>query len=160
MSSSHRIVVSGPGLRFSAAHMATMGGRLEPLHGHTYRVTVEIEAPLTGDSWVWDFGDVRVAVKEVIAPLDHRFLLQVESDALTLEHRSGSWLISHGSSSYEIPETDVIALPIDNSTAERLAEWIASELRVSLASRGLIEAVIRVGVSEGPDQAGWYTVST
>ena len=160
MKGGHSIVVSGPDLSFSAAHMATMSGELEPLHGHSYEVTVDLRGPLGSDSMVWDFSVVRAVVKEIIAPLDHRLILQAEGSALALAHRDGRWTIEYGSRRYEVPETDVVALPVDNSTAERLAEWIAGELESALSARGAAGTEIRVGVSEGPTQAGWYTVPT
>ena len=58
---------------------------------------------------------------------------------------------------YRLPKRDVAALPIDNTTAERLAEYIAGQLKPALAADappGLVR--LRVGVEEMPGQAGWY----
>jgi 6-pyruvoyltetrahydropterin/6-carboxytetrahydropterin synthase len=63
-----------------------------------------------------------------------------------------------------LPKADVVALPIDNSTAERLAEWFAGrlgeELGASLSGRQAAGATnvtaITVGVEEAPGQAAWY----
>jgi 6-pyruvoyltetrahydropterin/6-carboxytetrahydropterin synthase len=55
-----------------------------------------------------------------------------------------------------MPAADVAALPIDNSTAERLAEWFAGRIAADLAARGAMNVTsIRVGVEEAPGQAGW-----
>ncbi|MDZ7727277.1 MAG: 6-carboxytetrahydropterin synthase [Dehalococcoidia bacterium] len=60
---------------------------------------------------------------------------------------------------YTFPKSDVAALPIENTTAERLAEWIAVRLADELATReGARFRRMTVGVEEMPGQAGWYTL--
>ncbi len=139
--------------------MATFHDDCEPLHGHNYDVFVDVEGDLTEDSWVWDFGDLKRSVKSIIDELDHKFLLQRESRVLDITEQEGAWEIRYRDRYYVFPRDDVVALPIDNSTAERLAEWVAGRLRAELRQRGA--ATIRkltVGIEEMPGQAGWYTV--
>lgn len=154
-----RVTVERNRLRFAAAHFATFLGECEPLHGHNYDVSVDVEGDLTEDSWVWDFGDLKRLTKAIADELDHKFLLQRESRVLTIVEGADDWEISFEESRYVFPKTDVVALPIDNSTAERLAEWFAERLRAALAERGA-GAIRRltVGIEEMPGQAGWYTV--
>ena len=59
---------------------------------------------------------------------------------------------------YRLPKRDVAALPIDNSTAERLAEYVARELQRKLAAEAPQLASLTVGVEEMPGQAAWYTL--
>ena len=55
------------------------------------------------------------------------------------------------------PKADVIALPIDNSTAEQLARWFAERIRAQLEERGATNITsLAVGIEEMPGQAGWY----
>jgi 6-pyruvoyltetrahydropterin/6-carboxytetrahydropterin synthase len=145
-------------LRFAAAHMATFGGDCEPLHGHNYDVTVEVEGTLTDESWVIDFGAIKGIARELCERLDHRFLLQRNSRSLSSEERDGYWLLRFGETrQYQFPVRDVLALPIDNSTAERLAEWLHTEIATALTLAGTTNIVrLRVGVEEMPGQAGWY----
>ncbi len=139
--------------------MATFLGDCEPLHGHNYDVIVELEGDLTGDSWVWDFGDLKRATKAIVDELDHKFLLQLESRVLTINEMPDAWEITFGDRRYVLPRTDVAALPIDNSTAERLAEWVAGRLLPYLqAQPGANLQKLTVGIEEMPGQAGWYTV--
>ena len=72
-----KVRVEGSGLRFSAAHFTTFEGQCEPLHGHNYAVTVEVEGALTEDSWVVDFSRLRKMARRLCDELDHRSLHRV-----------------------------------------------------------------------------------
>lgn len=158
MSITRHITVERNRLRFAAAHMATFAGTCEPLHGHNYDVIVNIEGELTEDSWVWDFGDVKRVTKSILDKLDHRFLLQRDSTILRIDEQESGWVIGFAEREYRFPHSDVVALPIENTTAERLAEWIAGRLVEELGGRdGAHFATLSVGVDEMPGQAGWYT---
>ena len=155
---SRRVTVERNRLRFAAAHFATFLGECEPLHGHNYDIIIEVEGELTEDSWVWDFGDLKRTAKGIADELDHKFLLQTESRVLTIVEHEREWEISYGERRYVFPKSDVAALPIDNSTAERLAEWFAGRLGASLQERGATSiSRLTVGIEEMPGQAGWYT---
>ena len=53
----------------------------------------------------------------------------------------------------------MIALPIDNSTVERMAEWLGGRLQAFLREAGAVNIrKLSVGIEEMPGQAGWYTV--
>jgi 6-pyruvoyltetrahydropterin/6-carboxytetrahydropterin synthase len=159
MSITRRVRVERNRLRFAAAHMATFGGGCEPLHGHNYDVIVEVEGELTAEAWVWDFGDLKTRAKAIADMLDHRFLLQRDSRTLAITERDGGWEIRFENRHYRFPAADVVVLPIDNTTAERLAEWFANRLLDGFppaASKTIRK--LTVGVEEMSGQTGWYTV--
>jgi 6-pyruvoyl-tetrahydropterin synthase len=154
-----RIDVSGAGLRFAAAHFATFGGGCEPLHGHNYALVVQLEGDLSDDSWLLDFGEVRHLAAALCKELDHSFLLPLESRHLGVERREGHYEIVFGTRRYVIPEADVCPLPIDNSTAERLSEWLAGRLAGELLSRGAANlSSLTVTVEEAPGQSASFTL--
>ncbi|MDO8615797.1 MAG: 6-carboxytetrahydropterin synthase [Dehalococcoidia bacterium] len=156
----HRITLERNTLRFAAAHFTTSGGECEPLHGHNYDVMVTIEGELTADAWVVDFTEAKRLIAGVCKELDHRFLLALDSPSLAIARRDGAYEVAFGERRYVIPESDVAPLPIDNSTAERLAEWLAGRIARELAARGASNLTrITVGVEEAPGQAGWYTLA-
>ena len=158
MTVTRRVTVERNRLRFAAAHFATFLGECEPLHGHNYDVMVDVEGELTEDSWVWDFGDLKRLTKGIADELDHKFVLQLESRMLTIVEGEDDWEISYEDQRYVFPKSDVAALPIDNSTAERLAEWFAGRLRAELAEHGASNIKrLTVGIEEMPGQTGWYT---
>ena len=146
-------------LRFAAAHMATFAGDCEPLHGHNYQLIVELEGGLTEDSWVWDFGALKRAARELAEALDHKFLLQRASRVLRIEESEGCVIVAFGEREYRFPASDVASLPIDNTTAERLAEYIGGKLLETLRGEGADHLTrLRIGVEEMPGQAGWCTL--
>ena len=158
MAESHKIRIEHEGLLFAAAHFATYRGELEPLHGHNYRVIVEIEAPLSDDSWVADFGDVKHIVQRICDRLHHRFLLQT-SPLVSVAPGEREVEVSFGERRYVFPAADVERLPIDNTTAERLAEWFTQEIVTKLPEMGISNVMsITVGVEEMPGQSGWFTL--
>ena len=140
--------------RFVAGHMATFSGNCERLHGHNYEVAAEVEGDLTNDSWVVDFVALKRMLRTIIDEIDHRFMLQAESRVLEIRQTADSWQIkTPAGACYVLPRVDVIPLPIDNTTAERLAEWFSSRVWQSLIHRkaGNVRC-LTIEVSEGPDQ--------
>ncbi len=59
--------------KFEAAHSVVVEGRLEELHGHTFRLEVAVEGPIKG-GYVMDFIQLRKIVGGIIGKLDHRNL--------------------------------------------------------------------------------------
>ena len=156
----HRVTVERNTLRFAAAHFTTYEGQCEPLHGHNYDVLVEVEGELTEDSWVVDFSALKSMTRDLCRELDHKFLLQRESKVLRIDEGKSNWKVRFQERGWVFPKSDVVALPIDNTTSERLAEWFAARLRAALAARGVTNiTALTVGIEEMPGQAGWYQAS-
>jgi 6-pyruvoyl-tetrahydropterin synthase len=151
------VTVEGVRLRFAASHMATLGDDLEPLHGHNYIVRCRVEGALTADRWVVDFSVLKRLVRQACEALDHRFLLQRDSFLLESVEADDAWEITFGERRYRFPVSDVVALPIENTTAELLAEWIAERVATALLAGGhtTIER-LAVDVEEMPGQSGGY----
>lgn len=152
-----KVKVEGGYLRFSSAHFITFGGKCERLHGHNYGVLVELEGKLNQDKLVFDFTILKRLTREICHRLNHRFLLPMYNPHLELLEQAESWEIHFGTKRYVFPREDVVALPIDNSTAERLAEYICQELRRELAAYPTANLhTIMVGVEEAPTQMAYY----
>jgi len=152
-----RVGVSG--VPFVAGHMATFGGTAEPLHGHNYEVSASAEGTLTEDAWVVDFIALKDVLSELTGQLDHRFMLQTRSSILQVTSDADAWQIRTPSgASYVFPRSDVIALPVDNSTAERLSEWFCEAVWRSLTDGGATNLrSLTITVNEGPVQTASYT---
>ena len=58
---------------FSAAHrLAGSGGKCESLHGHNFRVTLEVTGEqLDETGMLMDFGELKKVLRNVLAELDH-----------------------------------------------------------------------------------------
>ncbi len=159
MTITRKVTVERNRLRFAAAHMATFRGECEPLHGHNYDIILELEGDLTPDAWIWDFGELKRIVRGLVDQLDHKFLLQRASAVLAIEERERHWYVAFGERSYLFPKEDVAVLPIENTTAERIAEWLAERIVAAIRGAGAANIVkLTVGVEEMPGQAGWYTL--
>lgn len=157
MSEQRNVTVEGARLRFAAAHMATLGDDLEPLHGHNYAVRCRVDGELTDDRWVIDFSLLKRYVRETCERLDHRFLLPLDSPLLDISEGEGGWTVEFGDRSYRFPASDVVPLPIENTTAELLAQWIADRVVEALADgKHSNIARITVDVEEMPGQSGGY----
>lgn len=152
-----KVKVEGGYLRFSAAHFITFGGKCERLHGHNYGVLVEVEGTLNEDNLVFDFTILKKLTREICQRLNHRFLLPLRNPHLQLAETADAWEIRFQDKRYVFPRGDVIELPIENSTAERLAEYICQELCVLLGEYDTAHLyTIMVGVEEAPTQMAYY----
>ena len=152
-----KIKIEGGYLNFSSAHFITYGGKCERLHGHNYGVLVEIEGDLGDDKLVFDFTVLKRLTKEICQHLNHRFLLPLDNPHLKLIPSPEEWEIHFKGRRYIFPRADVVELPIDNATAERLAEYICNSLYKMLAEYDTSRLhTIMVGVEEAPTQMAYY----
>jgi len=158
MSVERHVTVERVRLKFAASHMATLGEELEPLHGHNYRVRCRVDGDLTDDRWVIDFSALKQYTREVCDELDHHFLLQRNSPLLEIDEREKTWAIRFQDRGYVLPKSDVVALPIENTTAEVLAEYIAERVIARLQEHRHANITrICVDVEEMPGQSGGYS---
>jgi 6-pyruvoyl tetrahydropterin synthase/QueD family protein len=153
-----KVVVEKGNLHFDAAHFITFGGKCEHLHGHNYTFSITVEGPLTPDSYVFDFVVLKEIGRRVSDPLDHRFLLPLNNPHLKLALNNDHWEINFEGRHYMFPARDVTTLPVDNITAERLAEYIWNEVACELRERGSDAlTILTVGVDEAPGQGAYFS---
>jgi 6-pyruvoyltetrahydropterin/6-carboxytetrahydropterin synthase len=133
-------------------------GTREPLHGHNYRVQVKGEAPQLEGDMVFDFLDIKPIVREVCDSLDHKLLIPKENKFLRIHHRNKNIVIeTPDESEFSIPSSDVLLLPILNTSAERLAVYICDEIRQKVKIKfGFSFNSLEVEVEETPGQSAVY----
>jgi 6-pyruvoyltetrahydropterin/6-carboxytetrahydropterin synthase len=167
-----KILIERGNLEFSAAHFITFEGECEPLHGHNYGVRVEATGPLTADSYVFDFVTLKDIVRTLCKQWDHHFLLPLDNPYLRITEQDDAWelefvgpkaadfLAVSGRIRYVLPKWSVVPLPIDNATAERLAEQLAHRIFEQLRARDIGQHLERltVGVEETAMQTAFYTL--
>jgi 6-pyruvoyltetrahydropterin/6-carboxytetrahydropterin synthase len=154
---SFKVFVAKDYLKFSAAHFMAYPGFREALHGHNYRVSVEVAGELGSQGYVVDFGIVKEIARQVCEHLDEKVLVPVRSDCLTITESAGGVAIESESGSFRMPRSDCVLLPIAHSSAEELARYLAGELASALRARGIDQIhAIEVGVEETPGQAAFY----
>ncbi|MFT7668149.1 MAG: 6-pyruvoyltetrahydropterin/6-carboxytetrahydropterin synthase [Planctomycetota bacterium] len=146
--------------KFSAAHFLIFpDGSAERLHGHNYRVFLEVGADLSEFGLVIDFQRIKPVVRKLLAGLNEHLLLPGEHRELTVEEIEGNAVeVLYRERRYVIPREDVIVLPINNTSTENLARWIGQQLLGILGTE--FEDVplreLRVAVEEISGQRGVY----
>ncbi len=105
---------------FSAAHrLLSTGGKCAELHGHNWKVEVQVRAEdLDGSGMAIDFHDLSAITREIVEELDHRYL------------------------------NDLPAFQSQNPTAENLARYIYEGLAGRLDKERVEVDLVRVWESE------------
>ncbi len=157
---SWKVLIEHGNLGFSAAHFITFDAQTaEPLHGHNYGVRVEVTGDLNPEGYVLDFLTLKTITREICKELDHRFLLPRQSKHLEMSERPEEWELCFGKQRYVLPRASVLPLPVDNATAERLAEYLAGRIIERLRGEGASNlATITVGVEETEMQVAFCTI--
>jgi 6-pyruvoyltetrahydropterin/6-carboxytetrahydropterin synthase len=124
------------------------------LHGHNYRASVEVEGALQEDYYVFDFIALKQRTKEITDELDHHMLLATRNPVITVEENSTSVRVRYAEREWVFPRGDCVLLPIENTTAELLASYIAARLvEVLRVEEKFVPEVLRVEVEEAPGQS-------
>ncbi|MFY7993631.1 MAG: 6-pyruvoyl trahydropterin synthase family protein [Bacteriovoracaceae bacterium] len=145
---------------FASSHfMMFEDGSREPLHGHNYRVLVKGETPELNDDMVFDFLNIKPIVRQVCDSLDHKLIIPTLNKHLLIKTEGKNTVIitKKDESLFSIPTSDVLLLPILNSSAERFAMYICEEIRRLVFEKyGFYFATLEVEVEETPGQAAVY----
>lgn len=144
---------------FASSHFLIFeDGTREPLHGHNYRVMIKGEAGNLKGDMVFDFLDIKPIVREVCDSLDHKLLLPKENPQIEIYHKSSNIEVKTPCGSlFSFPENDILLLPIQNTSAERLAIYLCSEIRRITYERYQFRfQTLEVEVEETPGQSAIY----
>lgn len=123
---SWKVRVTKDHLVFSAAHFITFNGNIcERLHGHNWRVAAEVEGPLDENYYVFDFIALRNGLQKIVDELDHRVLLPTKHRSINVNTSNQEVEATFEERRWIFPEEDCILLPVENTTAELIARWMA-----------------------------------
>ena len=140
--------------KFSSAHLTVFpDGSKEALHGHNFQVELAL-GPRSGK---WDdmvsFATYKDIVKELIRALDEKVLIAEDCPLFKRESApSGSVQFTICGKRYLLPSDEVVFLPVDNISSERLAEYLLKLFSGALGTSGLSKLesiVLRVDQSDG-----------
>jgi len=106
-------------------------GGCQNVHGHSYRLIVELEGEVADGGMVTDYGDISVCVKPILAELDHSYMIDPS------DHEMRKTLTDLGLKMTEVPFV---------STAENIVLWLGERLKPSLL-RGTVQSM-RLTVKE------------
>jgi 6-pyruvoyltetrahydropterin/6-carboxytetrahydropterin synthase len=155
-SSMFRVLLQKEQLVFSAAHFITFAGDIcECLHGHNYAVKAEVAGPVDENHYVVDFIAFRDTLAEIVKRLDHHVLLATEHPLIKVAAGEKEVVTTFREKRWIFPAEDCMLLPIGNTTAEKIAWWIAHELRQILKPKvGDALDWLEVSVDENHGQWG------
>jgi len=116
------------------------------------------EAPALKADMVFDFLDIKPIVRDVCNSLDHRLLLPKNNTHLKAYDEDPYWkLVMPDEKMMIIPKEDIIFLPIENTSAERLAIYLCAEIkRIVFEQYKFKFSVFEVEVEETPGQSAVY----
>ena len=158
MSRRFGIEVAKDYFNFASAHFLIFAnGKREPLHGHNYQVSVAIEGELDRAGVVLNFITFKPLVKQICDSLDHRTLIQTESPIVAVRQKAKEVEILYKKQRLILPRSDVILLPLVNTSTELLAEYVADQIKRKV--RQQFSATIKsmeVAVEEARGQRGIF----
>jgi 6-pyruvoyltetrahydropterin/6-carboxytetrahydropterin synthase len=142
-------------LVFCSGHFITYDGEhCERIHGHNYRVAVEVEDDLDQNHYVVDFIALKDLTRSITDELDHRMLLPSRSRQILLHEDGPNVRVTYRERFWSFPRDECVLVPIANTTAELLADYIAGRLRQAMTDRGWkLPRILRVEVEESFGQS-------
>ncbi|MEP7008929.1 MAG: 6-carboxytetrahydropterin synthase [Acidobacteriota bacterium] len=155
----YRIALEKEDFKFSAAHFTLFPDRdAELLHGHNYRVRVELAGSHLDDlGLLVDLDAAKRKIRALCAALDSRMLLPESGSQLQVETQEGGVEVRWRDRRYVFPVEDVLILPMVNISIELLAEYLWRALAEEFRSGGVGAAIgaveeLEVGVEETAGQ--------
>jgi 6-pyruvoyltetrahydropterin/6-carboxytetrahydropterin synthase len=141
---------------FAAAHFTLFpDAAAERLHGHNYRVRVELTGPeQDAFGFLVPVAPVKARIRAICAALDERILIPEKCRLLELRQEPDAVQVSLGGRAYRFPKSEVTLLPLPNVTIEALAKHVWGELAPALASSPVRR--LRVEVEETAGQSAAY----
>jgi len=155
-----RVQVSKDYLVFASAHFITFRGhQCETLHGHNYRVGVAVEGSVDAEAFfVLDFSVLKQVARRFVDEIDHKVLLPTQNPKLAFHEDGDRLRVDYfGQPAYVFPRRDCALLPIQNSTAEMLAQYLGGRVRDELNGSGYSHlTLLELEVEENYGQSATY----
>ena len=130
----YELKISHHTLTFSSAHILIDHDKCGHLHGHNYRVSLQLAGPLNEKSMVIDFIKVKQLIREECSLLDHKILVPLKSPFVEINIDNKSVKLNSKTKQYIFPRMDCILLDIPAVTSELLAYYFWHRLRPKLAA--------------------------
>ena len=142
-------------MEFSAAHFTIFSAtERERLHGHNFRVEVDIEAHMLGNGMCFGYGIYKDRVVALCRELNEWTILPTRSEHLRIEEDGAHVFALFDGTRIPFLRADVLLLPIENATLEEFAAWFLGRLggdREALRAHRI--DAIEVRVFSGPGQS-------
>jgi 6-pyruvoyltetrahydropterin/6-carboxytetrahydropterin synthase len=158
MAERYKVRVTKDHLVFCSGHFISYeGDKCERLHGHNYRAAVEIDGELDENFYVFDFIALKHRLKAITDELDHRMMLPLRNSLIMVDEGPRNLRVRYKDREWSFPRDDCVLLPIENTTTELLARYIAQRLLADLRrDYNFVPQVLRVEVEENVGQSATY----
>jgi len=142
-------------LDFSCAHFLTGHETCGSLHGHNYRVKIDVLGDIGPDYMVIDYAKLRETIRKVSKEIDHMILIPGNSPKIDIKNEGENILIykKNGAKLYNFPKDDVVILPIEATTTELLAKYFYEKLSKIMKNVGL-----RITIQESEGYLATYPI--
>jgi 6-pyruvoyltetrahydropterin/6-carboxytetrahydropterin synthase len=150
------IEVSKEYLKFSAAHFTIFSAtERERLHGHNFRVSAKITAPVGPNGMCFSYRILKDKLEALCAGLDEYLLLSAESPHMRISDAGASYRVEFAGEEMFFLKADTLLLPVRNATVEEYSRYLLERM---LGDRELVHdndiREVTVRVSSGPGQWG------
>ena len=148
-----KLRISGDKLTIAAAHMLVRHDKCARIHGHNYKIELEVEGELNENDMVIDFGLFKSNVITMLKKFDHKILVPIESSDLHIETKEKQVIVNTCEGKrYRFPKEDVVFVPIKATTVELLSQHIHS-----LIEEQYPQFTITITMSETPTSTVIYS---
>jgi 6-pyruvoyltetrahydropterin/6-carboxytetrahydropterin synthase len=147
---------------FASSHFLIFdGGEREPLHGHNYRLSIKGSGPELSSGMLFDFTKLTPIMDRICHELDHLVLLPANNSYMTINDAETNHRLELPKGEFfSIPKRDAVILPISNTSAELLAEYIAQRICRELDSKfGFQFGRMEVEVEESSGNSAFFVLN-
>ncbi len=143
-------------LHFSAAHFTIFSAtNRERLHGHNWRIAVEITGEIDDNGLLFDYAIYKKILKDLCQQFDEYTLIAEQSPYLIIDADEDYYYIKHNNITQPLLKSDTILLPVKNVTIESLSYYFLSLMVADKARLDELNITsFEMRVSSGPNQWG------
>lgn len=147
--------------KFSSGHFLIFDDQTaEKLHGHNYRVQVDIGVPEHLDifqkGYFVDFTVLKKFIKDRLDLWDEHVLLPKLHKDMKITPKGANYEIRFRERFYSLPQNEVVLLPVNNTSVEQLSRILAEDFYAEFKKYNVSK--VRVRVEETPGQSANCTV--
>lgn len=139
--------------KFSSGHFLIFDEtRAERLHGHNYSVQVKVEGAKSSQNkgYLIDFSILKKIITEQLDQWDEHVLIPEKHPDMEISRTAKNLEIHFRDRFYSLPVSEVILLPVMNTSVEELSRLLAEKFLEKMQSLGV--SSVWVLVEETPGQ--------
>jgi 6-pyruvoyltetrahydropterin/6-carboxytetrahydropterin synthase len=154
----HFLRLANDQLVFSAGHFITLAdGVCESVHGHDYRVVLELWGELGPHQYLLDYVALEEMVRAILAGWDHKMLLPTEHPQIRVVSGPGEVEVRFAERRWVFPPGDCRLLAVGNTTTEQLAEQLTLRIVGELVARFRYHPDrLKVEIAEGAGRSAGF----